>query len=98
MTGTAFKSATGLAAMTRKRETGPEELLDLYFEPVAAPPVNRPLCLSMAPSDRKLHPENRRGPTYRNAIRQSPRELPSLAPCLLHRHKCTTSFNGPKTT
>jgi len=32
MTETAFKSATELAAMIRKREIGAEELLDLYFE------------------------------------------------------------------
>ena len=31
MTETAFKSATELAAMIRKREIGAEELLDLYF-------------------------------------------------------------------
>ena len=31
MTGTAFKSATELAAMIRRREIGAEELLELYF-------------------------------------------------------------------
>ncbi len=77
MTGTAFKSATGLAAMTRKRGTGPEELLDLYFEPVAAPPVNRPLYLSMAPSGKSKRSDLSERDTTKPAKATEPYSMPA---------------------
>ena len=39
--------------------------------------------------------ENQRVPTYRNTIRQNRHKLPSLALCLLYRHKCSKTLNKP---
>ena len=80
MTGTAFKSATGLAGMIRKHETGPEELLDLYFEPVAASPVNRPLYLSKAPSGKSKRSDLSQRDTTKPAGASEPFSMPAPPP------------------